>query len=468
MNERRLRFRARNRKRRSAETPMSQRRILLALFLLAIPSVLAAADVRSPLTPKEAQKLFRLPPGLRIELVASEPQIESPVAMAFDEDGKLWVVEMRDYPHGPKPGEKAQGRIKVLEDRDGDGFYETATVYADNLLFANGVLPWKGGAVVTMAPKIVYIKDGKTEVLYEGFSAGNPQLRVSHPVLGLDGWVYVANGLRGGKVKKAGDPGAKAIDLSGRDFRFNLLTGQYEALSGMGQYGNCFDDWGNRFVCDNRHHLRHVVIEDRYLKRNPFLAAPAVVQDISSLDDEEGPLSSGGRVYPISKNWTTSALHVGRFTAACGVHIYGGDLLPKEYRGCAFTCEPTGNLVHQEVLTPQGATFRSKPAKEGVEFLASTDDWFRPVFLSGGPDGALYIVDMYRAVIEHPEWMPPELKNRPDIRWGRRRGESGASCRRRAESRQRAHNWEKRIITTLLACWPTRTDGKPWPLTASC
>jgi putative membrane-bound dehydrogenase-like protein len=395
-------------------------RTLSALALLAFPVALCAAETGK--SPAEAQKLFRLPAGLRIELVASEPQIESPVAMAFDEDGKLWVVEMRDYPNGPKPGEKPQGRIKVLEDKDGDGFYETATVVADNLLFANGIMPWKGGVIVTMAPKIVYIKDGKTEVLYEGFTAGNPQLRVSNPVLGLDGWVYVANGLRGGKVKKAGDPDAKAIDLSGRDFRFNLLTGEHEALSGMGQYGNCFDDRGQRFVCDNRHHLRHVVIEDRYLKRNPYLAAPAVVQDISELDKEEGPLSSGGRVYPISKNWTTSSLHAGHFTAACGVHIYNDILLPKEYRGCAFTCEPTGNLVHQEVLAPAGPTFRSKPAKEGVEFLASTDDWFRPVFLGEGPDGALYVVDMYRAVIEHPEFMPPELKNRPDLTAGKGKG----------------------------------------------
>src|SRR5262245_54583232 len=91
------------------------------------------ADVRSPLTPQQAREHFHLAPGLRIELVASEPQIESPVAMAFDEDGRLWVVEMRDYPNGPKPGEKPQGRIKVLEDKDGDGFYETATVVADNL-----------------------------------------------------------------------------------------------------------------------------------------------------------------------------------------------------------------------------------------------------------------------------------------------------------------------------------------------
>jgi putative membrane-bound dehydrogenase-like protein len=409
---------------------VSHRRLLLGVpFLAAWAFALLAADpsaktddAKSPLSPKEAQKLFRLPKGLRIELVASEPQIESPVAMAFDEDGRLWVVEMGDYPNGPKPGEEPQGRIKVLEDRDGDGFYETSTVVADHLLFANGVMPWKGGAIVTMAPQIVYIKDGKKEGLYEGFAAQNPQLRVSHPILGLDGWVYVANGLRGGQVKKAGDKDGKPVNLSGMDFRFNLLTGKHEAISGLGQFGNTFDDWGRRFVCDNRHHLRHIVIDDRYLKRNPYLAVPAVVQDISVLDDEEGPLYSGGKVYPISKNWTTSSLHAGHFTAACSVAIYRGDLLPDEYRGCAFTCEPTGNLVHQEVLKPQGATFRSKPAKEGVEFLASTDDWFRPVFLSDGPDGALYVVDMCRAVIEHPEFMPPELKERPDLLWGKDKG----------------------------------------------
>jgi putative membrane-bound dehydrogenase-like protein len=383
--------------------------------------------LRSPLTPRQALAEFRLAPGLRIELVACEPQIESPVAMAFDADGRLWVVEMRDYPNGPPPGQPPQGRIRILEDRDGDGFYEHSTVFADKLLFANGLMPWKGGVVVTAAPHIVYLKDtdgdGKAdqrEVLYEGFAAQNPQLRVSHPVLGVDNWVYVANGLRGGQAKRAGRPDAKPVNMSGMDFRFDLVRDRYEAISGMGQYGNTFDDWGHRFVCDNRHHLRHVVIEDRYLRRNPYLAAPAVVEDISELD--EGPLSSGGKVYPISKNWTTSSLHVGRFTAACGVYIYRGGLLPKEHRGAAFTCEPTGNLVHEEILTPRGATFRSRPARAKVEFLATRDDWFRPVFLTTGPDDALYVVDMYRAVIEHPEFMPPELKNRPDLPLGKDRG----------------------------------------------
>jgi putative membrane-bound dehydrogenase-like protein len=387
------------------------------------------AKVASPLTPQQAQKEFRLTAGLRIELVASEPQLESPVAMQFDEDGRLWVVEMPDYPNGPAKGEKPRGRIKILEDKDGDGFYETATVFADNLLFANGLLRWKDGVIVTAAPHIVWLRDtkgtgkcDKSEVLYEGFAAQNPQLRVSHPVLGLDGWIYCANGLRGGKVKSAGDPKAKIVDLSGRDFRFDPLSGKYEAISGLGQFGNCFDDWGNRFVCDNRHHLRHVVMPHWALERNPYLVATEVHQDISVLDLEPGPLSSGGKVYPISNNWTTSNLHAARFTAACGVHIYRGKLLPKEFQGAAFTCEPTGNLVHQEILTPRGATFTSKPAKEGVEFLASPDDWFRPVFLSGGPDGALYVVDMYRAVIEHPEFMPPELKKRPDLTLGKDKG----------------------------------------------
>jgi putative membrane-bound dehydrogenase-like protein len=385
-----------------------------------------------PLSPRQALQQFRHAPGLRIELVAAEPEIESPVAMAFDEDGKLWVVEMRDYPNGPEPGKPPEGRIRVLEDRDGDGRYEHSRVFADRLLFGNGLMLWKGGVVVTAAPHILYLKDrdgdgraDQLEILYEGFSAQNPQLRVSHPKLGLDNWVYVANGLRGGMVKRHKDrrdagPTAEVVNISGRDFRFDLVHVRSEAISGMGQYGNSFDDWGQRFVCDNQHHLRHVVLPNRYLARNPYLAVTAVLEDISEL--QPGPLGSGGVVYPLSRNWTTSNLHTGRFTAACGVTIYRGDLLPAEHRGAAFTCEPTGNLVHEEILKPHGATFRSRPARDRVEFLATTDDWFRPVSLAHGPDGALHVVDMYRAVIEHPEWMPPELKQRPDLNLGKDRG----------------------------------------------
>jgi putative membrane-bound dehydrogenase-like protein len=400
--------------------------LLLALPALALVSADSPAP-KSPLTPDAEKATFRLAPGLRIDLIAAEPQIESPVACAFDEAGKLWVVEMLDYPNGPPKGQPGQGRIKVLEDRDGDGRYEQATVFADQLLFANGLLHWDGGVIVTAAPHILYLKDtdgdGKAdrrEVLYEGFTAGNPQLRVSHPNLGPDGWVYVANGLRGGEVRRHGKPDAQAIPLGGKDFRFDLVNDRAEAIPGMGQFGNTFDRWGNRFVCDNRNHLRHAVFPTDPTRRNPLLVAPLLLQD--TCDDPHGPLSSGAKVYPLSRNWTTSNLHAGRFTAACGVFVEKGGLLPEPFAGGAFTCDPTGNLVHLETLFPDGASFRSKPWKEGVEFLASPDEWFRPVFLTQDPTGALILVDMYRAVIEHPEFMPTELKDRPDLSLGKDRG----------------------------------------------
>ena len=388
----------------------------------------AGADApKSPLAPADEKATFALAPGLRIDLIAADPEIEAPVAAAFDEFGKLWVVEMRDYPNGPPKGEKPLGRIKILEDKDGDGRYESARVFADHLSYANGVLPWDGGAIVTAAPHILFLKDTDgdgtadiREVLYEGFTAGNPQLRVSHPALGPDGWVYVANGLRGGEIRRAGKPDRPAIPIGGKDFRFDPVRDRAEAVPGLGQFGNTFDRWGNRFVCDNRNHLRHVVFPTDPGKQNPLLAVPLLLEDTAGPAD--GPLNSGTKVYPLTRSWTTSNLHAGRFTAACGVFADRGGLLPEPYAGGVFTCDPTGNLVHLETLTPAGATFRSKPWKEGVEFLASTDEWFRPVSLTQAPDGALVLVDMYRAVIEHPEWMPPELKARPDLLLGKERG----------------------------------------------
>ena len=384
---------------------------LLALVLL-IPQE-RVVEVKSPLTPEEALKEFRIDAGLKIELAASEPQIQSPVAMAFDESGRLYVAEMIDYPTF-EPEKGPQGKIKLLEDKDGDGRYETATLFADGLLMVNGVAPWKGGVVVTCAPHILYLKDtdgdGRADLRepwYEGFAVQNPQLRVSFPTFGMDNWMYVANGQRGGKIRHAQRPASAAVDIGGMDFRFDPVHVRHEPVSGFGQFGLTFDDWGRRFVCTNRNHLIHLVIPNRYFARNTFLPPP------TARSDNQGA-GGAARVYPISRNKTLAASHAGHFTAACGVRIYRGDLLPEAYRGAAFTCEPTGNLVHQEVLTPAGATFTFKPPREGVEFLASADEWFRPVCMGDGPDGALYVVDMYRAEVEHPDWVPPDLKYRYD------------------------------------------------------
>lgn len=376
------------------------------------------APPSSPVSPRDSLKYFQLDPGLKIELVANEPEVIDPIAIRFDEHQRMWVVEMRDYPLGPPGGGPPLSRIRILEDKDKDGRYETSRVFVDQLPFITGVQPWRGGAFVTLAGKVAYMKDtdgdGRADVnetWFTGFAEENSQLRANHPRSALDGWIYVANGLRGGTVVDARKPDAKPISISGRDFRFHPITGEHEAISGAGQFGMTFDAVGHRFVVSNRNPIIHVVLEDRYLKKNPALAVPSVVQDVA----KSGELS---RIYPLSRAWTTSNLHAGQFTAACGVKIFGGDALPEEYRGNGFTCDPTGNLIHREVVAAEGASFQSKSPYEGREFLASTDEWFRPVNSETGPDGAFYVVDMYRAVIEHPQFVPEELKNRPDQRYG--------------------------------------------------
>lgn len=401
-------------------------RSLLFVIVAAIGSTslsLRAADgPKSPVSPEESLRWFDLDAGLKIEIAACEPEVVDPVTVRFDEAGRMWVAEYRDYPNGPAPGAKPLSRIKLLEDKDDDGRFETAHVFAEGLSFCNGLQPWNGGVIATMAGRIAFLKDTDgdnkadvNETWYTGFAEENPQLRVNHPRFGLDNHIYVANGLRGGAAVNPRDPKAAPASLRGHDLKFDPRSGRYEAIAGNGQFGLTFDDYGNRFICSNRNPLMHVVLEDRYLARNPSLVVPAVVNDVAAFGEQS-------HVYPLVQAWTTSIHHAGQYSAACGVEIYRGDALPKEYYGNAFICEPTGSLVHREVLTPAGATFTSKSPYEKREFLASRDPWFRGVYLDGGPDGALYLCDMYRAVIEHPQFMPDELKNRPDLRSGDDRG----------------------------------------------
>ena len=394
----------------------------VCLLLAQIQSAVAAEAQSGALEPHKSLEQIAVDPGLKVELVAREPSILSPVAIRFDDDGQLWVVEMRDYPTGPTKEFPAGSRISLLRDKDGDGLYETATVFADNLSFATGLQPWKGGVFVTMAGKLAYMKDTNgddkadlVETWYTGFNEGNQQLRANHPRLALDNHIYVASGLRGGSIVSAKRPNDPPVSISGMDFRFDPFTGKSEAVSGVGQFGMTFDDFGNRFVCTNRNPAIHVALEDRVLKKNPLVAIAEVRHDVAKA-------AADSHLFPIGKSWTTSNLHAGTFTAACGVDIYRGDALPAAYYGNVFTCDPTQHLVHREIVTPDGVTFVANSAREGAEFFASRDEWCCPVNLDVGPDGALYVVDMYRGIIEHPEWMPEELRHRPNLRAGNDRG----------------------------------------------
>ena len=379
--------------------------------------------VESPVSPGESLKHLVVPSGLKVGLAAHEPQVLDPVAIRFDELGRMWVVEMRDYPWGRgENGEQPQSRISILEDHNEDGLFETSTVFADELSFATGLQPWQGGVFVTMAGQVAYMKDtdgdGRADFVenwYTGFAEDNTQLRANHPRLALDNHIYIANGLRGGKIIDARYPDSEPVLISGMDFRFDPLTRRFEAVSGAGQFGLTFDDYGNRFVCSNRNPCEHIVLKNRYLKKNPLVAVSKVSHDVAQA-------GANSRIYPITRAWTTSNLHAGQFTAACGVEIYRGDALPYDFYGNVFICDPTGHLVHRESIQSHGVTFVGKPEHEEAEFLASRDEWFSPVNLTVGPDGALYVVDMYRAVIEHPSWVPDELKERPDLLYGNDRG----------------------------------------------
>jgi putative membrane-bound dehydrogenase-like protein len=400
----------------------SPRPLLIVSVALCLLIVARAEIPKSPLAPADGLRHFQLAPGFRIELVAAEPQVVDPIEVRFDARGRLWVVEMRDYPNAGTEGEAPVSRIRLLEDRDGDGSFEDARTFADGLRFATGLQPWRDGVLVTVSGQLLFLEDTDDdgvadlrEVWYRGFAENNPQLRANHPRLGLDNRIYVNGGLQGGTIVDVRRPGAAGVSIDGRDFCFDPLTGEYEAVSGNGQYGMTFDSSGNRFVCNNRHPMVHAVLEDRFLRRNSLFAPLAVVNDVARA-------GAASRVFPISRAWTTSVLHAHQFTAACGLVVYRDDALGSDFQGNAFVCEPTGNLVHREVVSADGVSFVSRRAREGVEFLATEDEWFRPVNLTIGPDGWLYVVDMYRAVIEHPQWLPPEEQDRPNFRHGDNRG----------------------------------------------
>jgi putative membrane-bound dehydrogenase-like protein len=372
---------------------------------------------------------IKLEKGLKLKLIASEPLVVSPVAFAFNEQGDLYVVEDRGYPDTIPPAH--EGRIVRLEDRNGDGVYDQQTVFATGFTYPNGILPWKGGFFVTCAPDIFYLKDttgdgvaDERKVVLTGFNVTkSSQLRVSHPILGLDGWVYITGGMNGGKVVSPEFPGRDTVEFTSSDGRFDPDNYTFELTGGNSQFGLTFDDFGRRFGCSNRHPIQQIVMEPWYLNRNPYLPFNETIQNVSKVEGD-------AIVYPLIDAVTSSDYipgligksHKGTFTSACSVLIFDGNGMKPENVGDAFICEPAQNLVQRQKIISDGATFQSELPDKGYEFLASTDPSFRPVFLGNGPGGGLYVADMYRKIIDEPDYVPEDVRDTLDYKTGKDKG----------------------------------------------
>jgi putative membrane-bound dehydrogenase-like protein len=385
-----------------------------------------------PLSAERSLSKIHVPEGFRVELVACEPQVIDPVAFDWDAKGRLWVIEMSDYPMGMDGRGKAGGRVRVLEDRDGDGRYESSSLFAEGLNFPNGLLTWRDGVLVAAAPQILFLRDtngdGKAdtkEVLFEGFNEGNQQLRMNGLRWGLDNWVYCANGghhpNHGLKTEVKSNRNGLSYAIGSRDFRIKPDSGELVIESGPSQFGRNRDAWGHWFGTQNAKPLWNYVLADRYLARNPYVPATSAIQFVLPPNSPE--------VHPASRPEKRfhSFQEAGHFTSACGGMIFGDSRLfgPSE-KMHAFTCEPFHNLVQHNIVTDSGVSFTAeRPIGEGrFDFFASEDRWCRPVMARTGPDGALWIADMYRYMIEHPDWLPPEGKEEllPHYRLGDDRG----------------------------------------------
>ena len=285
-------------------------------------------------------------------------------------------------------------------------------------------MSWRDGVLITAAPDVLYVRDtngddvaDQQETLYTGFGLGNQQHRVNGLVYGLDHWVYLANGSSGGKVSGGGP----AINVRGRDIRIAPDADRVEVIAGQTQYGRDRDDWGNWFGCNNPNPIFHFVLSDRYLKRNPFATPSGAMRDI---------YEGSRRVFPLARiisHCNRNIRPLGApaiFTSAGSTVLYRDTLFGPHYADTTFTSEPAYNLVHRRRLVPDGATFRSLRFTEDAkdEFLRSSDPWFRPTRVRVGPDGSLYVADMYRRVIEHPKWLDPEVIETTNVRDGHDRG----------------------------------------------
>lgn len=404
---------------------------------------------RVPATPPEKTLTgFKLEHGFQLELVASEPKVMDPVDACFDENGQMYVAEMRGYPYLPEqrpdyipgPVRKNAGVIRLLKDTTGDGKMDQSFEFADTITWPTSVCCFDGGVYVIAPPNIYYFKDTDgdnkadiRETVFTGLPTKNVQGLANNLKWGLDNRIYFAGGTNGGSILK---DGKQVIPSGRRDLKLNPKTRELEAISGGSQFGHSMDDWGNRFVCSNSNHIQHVVFPSHYLKRNPFLAVPGVLRT-AARKGAAAPVFRRSPAEPYREVRTarrvadpnfrkrlshTEQFATGFFTSATGVTIYRGSSYPEAFRGNAFIGDVGGNLIHRKTMESKGATYIATRADEQTEFVTSIDNWFRPVNFVNAPDGTLYLLDMYRETIEHPFSIPEDIKRHLDLESGYDRG----------------------------------------------
>ena len=351
------------------------------------------------LTPQEELKTFQLAKGYQISLAASDPQVGDPVAAQFGPDGRLWVVEMQGYMPDldGTTEDQPHGRVVVLEDKDGDGVFETSTVFLDKVVMPRALALHRDGVLVGAPPHLWFCRDtngdGKADEKIEVATdfgvrvdparpqLANPERAPNALLWGHDNWLYV---------------GAYTA-------RFKFKDGRWlRGLSNFrGQWGLSQDDFGHLFHNSNSDQMRADVIPSSYLNRNPNLGRTTGLNWKVAKEQFVWPI----RVNPgINRGYRPEMLRefkLKEFTAACAPWIYRADLFPADAYGNAFVCEPAGNLIKRNVVKSEGGALVATPYYDQTEFLASTDERFRPVNLLTGPDGALYVIDLYRGIIQH-------------------------------------------------------------------
>jgi mono/diheme cytochrome c family protein/glucose/arabinose dehydrogenase len=362
------------------------------------PEVQKVPDQSPPLTPAEALRTFYMPPGYRVELVASEPLIQEPVAIDWDTRGRLWAVEMPGWmPDITAAGEHDPvGRVVVLEDKDDDGRMDKRTVFADGLVLARSVKVLDRGVLVGEPPNawLMHDTDGDLRMDRKELITAEYGRREVDPQNNANGFYWALDN----QMHTAGQS----------EVLLRLKNGRFDVRPTLrrGEWGVTQDDAGRIYRNTNESALHVDLVPTPYYARHPSLVRTRGSYERLASDD-----NGLNTVWPVRPNpGTNRAYQTGidradgsltRFTSVCAPVIYRGDRLPAELYGNAFVAEPAANLVSRIAIEDDGTTIRARKAYDRGEFLASTDERFRPVFLSNAPDGTLYIADLYRGIIEH-------------------------------------------------------------------